>query len=390
MKNYKTTLTACFVGYIVQSAVVTFAPLLFLTFQREYGITLTQLSLLVTLTFSIQICGDILVPRLVPFFGHKKGLVAANLLSASGFVLLSVLPDVLPPFLGILLSVLCYSLGASLIEVLVSPVAEACPTKNKEATMSILHSFFCWGSVLVAVGSTVFFELFGLSNWRILCRLWAVVPVVDCVLYLRSPIATLDGDEADHRTGTTALLKNRTVWMLLIMMLCAGAAELSISQWVSAFAEAGLNVSKTLGDLLGASLFALLMGIGRLCYARSSEKIPLEKFMQGSLLLCLTGYLVVALSPWPVVTLVGCGLVGTGIAIVWPGALSLGARRVAHGGTAIFALMACAGDIGATLGPTLTGTLSDACGGDLKVGIAAAIVFPAGALAALFSLRKQI
>lgn len=390
MKKYKTTLLACFMGYIVQSSVVTFAPLLFVTFQQEYGITLAQLSLLVTLTFSIQICGDILVPRIVPFIGHKKGLVAANIFAAAGFVLLSVLPELLPdPFVGILLSVLCYSLGASLIEVLVSPVAEACPTKNKEATMSVLHSFFCWGSVLCAVGSTLFFVLFGLKNWQVLCLLWALVPVMDGLLFLHCPMATLDGDEADHRTGQGSLLKNKTVWLLLILMLCAGAAEIAVSQWVSAFAEAGLKVSKTLGDLLGASLFALLMGIGRIYYARNSKKLPLEKVMLGSLFLCVAGYLVVALSPWPVITLMGCGMAGLGITLIWPGALSLGARRVAHGGTALFALMACAGDVGATLGPTLAGMLSDFFGGNLKIGIAAAIVFPLAAIAALLCLRRQ-
>lgn len=390
MKNYKTTLLACFVGYIVQSLVVTFAPLLFVTFQQEYGITLTQLSLLVTLTFSIQICGDILVPRIVPYIGHKKGLIAANICAAAGLVLLSFLPDVLPnPFAGILLSVLCYSMGASLIEVLVSPVAEACPTKNKEATMSILHSFFCWGSVLVAAGSTLFFVLFGLQNWRILCLLWAAVPVVDGILYLNSPIATLSGDEAGHRTGQLSLLKNKTVWLLLLLMLSAGAAEIAVSQWVSAFAEAGLKVSKTLGDLLGACLFAALMGVGRIYYARNSEKMPLENSMLLSLFLCVAGYLVVALSPWPVVTLIGCGMAGLGITLIWPGTLSLGARRVAHGGTALFALMACAGDIGATLGPSLAGVLSDTFGGNLKIGIAAAVIFPLAAITALLCLRKQ-
>lgn len=390
MKKYKTTLLACFIGYIVQSAVVTFAPLLFIQFQHEYGLTLTQLSVLVTLTFAIQICGDIIVPRFIHLVGHKKGLVAANVFAATGFTLLSFLPDAMPdPFYGILISVLCYSLGASLIEVLVSPVAEACPTKNKEATMSILHSFFCWGSVLVTAGSTLFFVLFGVENWRILCLIWAIVPVIDGILYLNSHIATLDGDEDGHRTGQLSLLKNKTVWLLLVIMICAGAAEIAVSQWVSAFAEDGLKVSKTLGDLLGATLFAVLMGIGRLYYAKNAEKMPLENFMLGSLFLCTLGYVVIALSPWPVVTLIGCGMVGLGVTMVWPGTLSVGAKRVAHGGTALFALMACAGDIGATTGPTLTGMLSDAFGGNLKIGIAVAIIFPVAAIAALLALRKQ-
>lgn len=390
MKKYKTTLAACFIGYIVQAAVVVFAPLLFITFQHEFGLSLTQLSLLVTLTFSIQICGDLIVPRFIHLVGHKAGLVAANIFAAGGFLLLSFLPDVMPdPFAGILLSVLCYSLGASLIEVLVSPVAEACPTKNKEATMSLLHSFFCWGSVLVTAGSTLFFALCGLQHWRILCRIWAIIPAVCCFLFLRSTIAVLSGDEEGHRTGQLSLLKSKAVWLLLVIMICAGAAELSVSQWVSAFAEAGLKVTKSMGDLLGACLFAVLMGVGRVYFSKNAEKMNLEKFMSGSLVLCIAGYLVIALSLWPIVTLVGCGMVGLGVAMIWPGTLSVGARRVSNGGTAIFALMACAGDIGATAGPTLSGMLSDACGGNLKVGIAAAMIFPMGALLSLLALRKQ-
>lgn len=389
MKSYKTTLFACFIGYIVQAIVCTFAPLLFLTFRNTYGVTLTQLSVLVTLTFSIQLIGDLLVPRLLPFMSHRSGLILANVFAASGLVLLSFLPDVTAdPYTGILLSVLCYSLGSSFIEVLASPVAEACPTKNKAGTMSVLHSFFCWGSVLITAGSTLFFVLFGLENWRILARLWAILPICDGLLFALVPIYTLPADEKGG-TGLVPLLKSKAVWPLLLLMVAGGASEIAVSQWVSAFAEAGLKVSKTLGDLLGATLFAVLMGVGRLYYANRSEKINLETFMTGSLILCTAGYVLIAFAPWPILSLFGCGVVGLGVAMVWPGTLSLGASRVPGGGTALFALMACAGDIGASTGPTLAGLLSDAMGGNLQLGIFSAIVFPLAGLFALLTLRRQ-
>ncbi len=390
MKSYRSTLITCFIGYIVQAITVVFVPLLFVTFQQEYGISLSQLSLLVTMTFGIQICGDLLVPKIVPHIGQRTGLVMANLFAVCGLTLLSFLPDLMPkPFTGVILSVFCYSMGSCIIEVLVSPVAEACPTKNKEATMSLLHSFFCWGSVLVTAGSTLFFVLCGLHNWRILCRIWAICPLMVAILFSMVPLKTLEGDKEGKRSSLGSLVKNPTVVLLLIAMVCAGAAELSVSQWVSAFAEEGLHVSKTMGDLLGASLFAVMMGTGRVFYARKAEKIHLENFMLGSAALCLAGYLVVALSPWPVVTLLGCGMVGLGVAVLWPGCLSIGTKKVVLGGTALFALQAAAGDIGATVGPTVTGLLSDAFGGNLKVGIACAMVFPITALLSLLLLRKK-
>lgn len=390
MKNYKTTLSACFLGYAVQAVVVTFAPLLFVTFQNTYGLTLSQISLLVTLTFGIQLFGDLLVPRLMRYTGHRVGLLLANFFAAAGLLLLSFLPDVMPnAYTGILISVLCYALGAAIIEVLISPVAEACPTRNKEATMSILHSFFCWGSVLVTAGSTVYFLIFGLENWRILARIWAILPVIDGLLFTMAPMYTLPGDEKGRETGLLHLLKSKTVWLLLIIMLCAGASELAVGQWVSAFAESGLKISKAMGDLLGASLFAVLMGVGRLYYAKNSEKMQLEKFMTCSLILCAFGYVLIAFAPWPLLSLLGCGIVGLGVTVVWPGALSVGAKRVPQGGTALFALMACAGDMGCGIGPTLSGLISDAMGGNLQMGIFCAIAFPLLGIISLLALRKQ-
>jgi len=376
--KYKSTLIAAFTGYIVQAVVVNFAPLLFVTFQSSYGVSLSQLSFLITLTFSIQLVGDITLPRFIHKIGVRTCIVSANALAASGLVLMSFLPDLFPnPFVGILLSVVVYSLGASLIEVLISPIVEACPFENKSGVMSLLHSFYSWGSALTILVTTVFFFLFGVENWKYMSLLWAAVPVIDGILFLRAPLAELAGDEKGHETGVLSLLKKPLVWLLLLLMTTAAAAELAVAQWASAFAERGLGISKTLGDLCGPLFFGVLMGLGRVFYAKFSDRLNLEKFMLFCGLLTILSYLMVSLSPWPVVALLGCGLTGFGTGILWPGTLSIGAKRVPMGGTALFALLACFGDLGCTVGPSVVGLVSDRLGGSLENGILLATVFPA-------------
>jgi len=389
--KYRPTLVAAFAGYIVQAVVVNFAPLLFVTFQTSYGVSLSQLSFLITLTFSIQLVGDITLPRFIHKIGVRTCIVSANALAASGLVLMSFLPDVCSnSFVGILLSVIVYSLGASLIEVLISPIVEACPFENKSGVMSLLHSFYSWGSALTILVTTVFFFLFGVENWKYMSLLWATVPVIDGILFLRAPLAELAGDEKGHETGVLSLLKKPLVWLLLLLMVTAAAAELAVAQWASAFAERGLGISKTLGDLCGPLFFGVLMGIGRVFYARFSDRLNLEKFMLTCGLLTIVSYLMVSLSPWPVLAILGCGLTGFGTGILWPGTLSIGAKRVPMGGTALFALLACFGDLGCTVGPSVVGFVSDRLGGSLENGILLATVFPVVfVLGVLVLMRKK-
>lgn len=388
--KYRPTLIAAFAGYIVQAVVVNFAPLLFVTFQDSYGISLSQLSFLITLTFSIQLVGDITLPRIIHRIGTRRCIVSANVLAAVGLILLSFLPDLTPdPYAGILLAVVVYSLGASLIEVLISPIVEACPFENKSGVMSLLHSFYSWGSVLTILVTTVFFFLFGVKNWKYMSLLWAVVPVIDGILFLRAPLAELAGDEKGHETGIGTLLKKPLVWLLLLLMATAAAAELAVAQWASAFAERGLGVSKTLGDLCGPLFFGVLMGLGRVFYAKFSDRLNLEKFMLTCGLLTVVSYLMVSLSPWPVVALIGCGLTGFGTGILWPGTLSIGSKRVPMGGTALFALLACFGDLGCTLGPSVVGFVSDRLGGSLENGILLATVFPVIFVVGVLTLMRK-
>ena len=379
--SYSHTIRACFTAYIVQAIVNNFAPLLFLTFQSVYGIPLQQITLLITFNFCIQLLIDALSARLIDRIGYRASVVAAHICSAAGLALLSVLPSILPdPFAGLLISVMLYAVGGGLIEVLVSPIVEACPADNKEAAMSLLHSFYCWGHVAVVLFSTVYFLMFGTENWRILALLWAVVPAANSILFMRVPIYSLLG-EGERGLSLKELLKNRIFWLLLLLMICAGASEQAVSQWASTFAESGLQVSKSMGDLCGPMLFAILMGTSRALYGKYGDRLKLDTCMRASAALCIVSYLIISLSPWPFLSLLGCGVCGFSVGILWPGGFSIASRTIARGGTLLFALLALGGDVGCSLGPTFVGMISSLAQGSLSSGILAAVIFPALMLA---------
>lgn len=374
--NYQLTMYACFIGYIVQAIVNNFLPLLFVTFQKTYSIPLTQITLLITLNFGIQLVIDMLSAGFVDKIGYRASAIIAHVCSAAGLVLLTVLPGAFPdPFAGILIAVFIYAIGGGLIEVLISPILEACPTDNKEKAMSLLHSFYCWGHVGVVLISTLFFTLFGIENWKILAVCWAVVPAVNIILFAKAPIYSL---HEEGETGLTLkqLFTRKIFWVMMLMMLCAGASEQAVSQWASTFAEQGLGVSKTIGDLAGPMSFAALMGLSRLLYGKFGDKLDLDKFMKMSCLLCIAAYLCISLVPLPAVGLVGCAVCGFSVGIMWPGTFSKASAAVKGGGTALFAMLALAGDVGCSGGPTLAGFISGCFNGELRAGILAAIVFP--------------
>lgn len=384
-KNYNKTLYACFIGYIIQAIVNNFAPLLFLTFQSSYHIPLSQITLLVTVNFGLQLTIDLLSAGFVDKIGYQFSMLAAHVFCAAGLLLMTFLPDLLPsPFIGLFLSVMVYAVGGGLLEVLVSPIVENCPTDNKEKAMSLLHSFYCWGHVGVVLLSTLFFKLFGIENWRILAIVWAAVPILNFFLFLNAPIAGSDNGK-EGGLPIQKLVRLKIFWILMLLMLCAGSCEQAVSQWASTFAEKGLGISKAAGDLAGPMLFAILMGTSRLIYGKWGEKLNLDKFMRFSGILCLLSYLVISLSPYPVLGLLGCGLCGLSVGILWPGAFSMAATNIRGGGTAMFALLALAGDLGCMSGPTFVGLISGAFHDNLKIGILAAIIFPLLLLAGLFA-----
>ncbi len=387
-KNYNTTIFACFVGYITQAIVINFVPLLFITLQETYSIPLSQITLLVTINFGVQLLTDFLATQFVDKIGYRISIVLAHVFSAAGLLLLPILPEVMPPFTGILCAVIIYAIGGGLLEVLVSPIMESCPTDNKEAAMSLLHSFYCWGQVGVVLISTLFFRLLGIQNWRILSCIWALIPMINGIIFTQVPIAPLMA-EGEKGMSLKELFGNKVFWLLMVMMVCSGASEQAVAQWASAFAEQGLGIGKTLGDLAGPMTFALFMGSARAFYGKMGEKLNLDRFMTGSLVLCVISYLLISLSPWPVLSLVGCSLCGLAVGILWPGTFSKAAVALRRGGTAMFALLALAGDLGCSSGPSLVGLVADSVGGNLKIGILAGIVFPVILLLCLLISQKK-
>ena len=386
--TYKTTMVSCFVGYIVQAIIVNFAPLLFITFQNTYNIPLSQITFLVAINFVVQFTVDFISAHFVDKIGYRTSIIIAHIAAALGLIFLTVLPEIMPPFIGILISTIIYAFGGGIIEVLISPIMESCPTENKEKAMSLLHSFYSWGQAGVVLLSTLFFKFIGIENWRILSLIWALIPIVNTFVFIKTPIAPLI-PENESGMSTKELFLNKTFWLLMIMMACSGASEQAVSQWASAFAEKGLNISKTAGDLAGPMAFAILMGSVRAFYGKYGDRINLDRFMKLSTVLCIASYLMITLSPSPIISLIGCGLCGISVAIMWPGTLSKASAALRKGGTLLFGMLALAGDFGCTSGPTVAGIVSDLFGGDMKVGFLAAMVFPVVLLVCLCVRKKD-
>lgn len=374
-RKYQRTLTACYLGFITQSISANFAPLLFLTFQSTYGISLDRIALIPVVFYLTQLLVDLGASRFADKIGYRICVVASQVVSAAGLVLLAVLPEILPaPFPGILIAVVFYAIGSGLVEVLVSPIVEACPFENKDGMMSLLHSFYCWGAVGVILGSTLFFAVFGTENWRILTLIWALVPLVNIFQFLTCPIERLV--EEGGNLPLRRLLRLPLLWLMILLMICSGASEATMAQWASAFTESALGVSKTIGDLAGPCLFAVFMGIARMLYGKMSGKLNLVRTMLFSGILCVACYLLASLSPLPILGLTGCALCGFSVGIMWPGTISLSSQKCPQGGTAMFAFLALAGDFGGTVSPAIVGGFSELAGGNLKIGLLTATVFP--------------
>lgn len=387
-QNYQKTMYACFIGYIVQAVVNNFVPLLFVTFQKSYGISLSRITFLITINFCIQLAVDLISAGFVDKIGYRASVILAHVCTTAGLLGLTILPDLFSdPYWGIVLSVGIYAVGGGLIEVLISPILEACPTDNKEKAMSLLHSFYCWGHVGVVLVSTVFFALFGIKHWKILTVLWVLIPVCNILLFAKAPIYSLH-EEGEKGLTLKQLFSRKLFWVFLLMMLCAGASEQAVSQWASTFAEQGLGVTKTVGDLAGPMAFALLMGTARLIYGKYGDRLDLDRFMGGSCLLCMASYLCIVFVPVPLAGLLGCAVCGFSVGILWPGTFSKASAGIRGGGTAMFAMLALAGDVGCSGGPTLAGLVSSTFGNDLHKGILAAIIFPVLLLVSLFLAKR--
>ena len=374
-KNYKKTLVACYLGFVTQAISANYTPLLLVTFKRSYGISLAELALIPTVFYLTQLLIDIIAARYADKIGYRLCIVSSQALSALGLILMALLPEFLPtPYIGILIAVALYAVGSGLVEVLASPIVEACPFENKEGMMSLLHSFYCWGAVGVIAGSTLFFTIFGVENWKLLTWIWALIPLYNAFNFINCPINRLVEEGETTRSGT--LLRQPVFWMLILLMTCAGASEASMAQWASAFTEMSIGVSKTIGDLAGPCLFAALMGISRVFYSKKSAQLDLTATMLGCGILCVVCYLLAALCGEQHIGLIGCAVCGISVGIMWPGSISISAKKCPKGGTALFAYLALAGDTGATIGPALVGSISNLFAGDLKIGLLCATTFP--------------
>lgn len=386
--NYKHTIIACYLGYINQALANNFAPLLFIFFNKNFNIPLNQLSLLVTINFCVQILVDFLSAKFVDKIGYRICAVGAGVLSALGFFSLAILPFIMPNnFFAICISIVLYAIGGGLEEVLISPILEACPTKNKEASMSLLHSFYCWGSVAVVLISTLAFYLFGIQNWYKIALFWTIIPVITSIYFCFVPIQTLVSE--DEKMSFSSLFSSKIFWILIILMICSGASEQAMSQWASAFAESGLKVSKTIGDIAGPCFFSILMGFSRILHSKLANKIDIYKYLTSCCFLCIASYCLAVFSPLPILSLLGCGICGFSVGAMWPASFSLAAKKCSKGGTSLFAFLALAGDIGCAGGPTQVGFISSKFNDNLKIGLISALFFPLLMIIVLTILKKQ-
>lgn len=389
--NHKHTILASYVGYLTQAITINFTPLLFVTFEKDYNITMGKLSLLIAISFFTQLSADILAAKFSHRMHPRLFSVLAHVFAAVGMTGYAWLPRVMPtPYAGIVLSVMLSAVGGGIIEVLISPIVEACPTDEKSTSMSLLHSFYCWGMAAVVLFSTLFFTFVGIEHWRILACLWAIIPTVGAIAFCIVPIYPLEKPlELSDDEPKASLLRSGLFWIFFAMMLCAGAAEQAMSQWASSFAESGLGISKAMGDLLGPCAFAILMGISRLAYGTSGGRINLSRFIEFSSVLCVISYLLAAVSPLPILSLVGCALCGLSVGILWPGTYSLATAKMPWGGLRMFALLAMAGDIGCLTGPTAAGWIASVFGNNLRISFLVSMLFPILILLMTrFGLRK--
>lgn len=376
--TYRSTMLACYNGYITQAICINLAPLLYVTFQKSYGLTLGQISLLIAANFAIQLTIDLVASMFARRMNLRLCIVFAHFATVCGLLGLAVFPELLPPFFGLLLAEGLLGIGGGFTEVVISPLMEACPTEGKSGNMSLLHSFYSWGQMGVVLFSGIFFSFFEIDEyWHYLPFLWAIIPFLGAVAFCFVPIYKLPSDETRAKEGSVrGLFANPLFISFLLMMLCAGASEMIMSQWASSFAESALGVEKSLGDLLGPCMFALMMALCRVFYGKFSERIRLKKMMLGSCFLCIASYLLAAFAPHPALSLVGCALCGFSVGIFWPGTLSYASSKLPGASLAMYALLAVAGDSGCLVGPALAGSVAGLFSGELRYAFLFALIFP--------------
>lgn len=394
-KKYMSTKIACYTGYFVQAIINNLAPLFYVIFQNEFEINYTKISWLIMLNFVTQLFVDIMSVKVIEKLGYRISIVLAHVFSSLGLLLLGILPRAMENhYIGLVIPIIIYATGSGLIEVLVSPIVEGLPLENKSGEMSLLHSFYCWGQMSVVLFTTIAIKFAGSENWVYAPMLWAIIPFINMFMFMKVPIFP-PVPEGEDEMKVSELFRSGTFILLGLLMLCAGASELAMSQWASTFAEESLGVDKLIGDLLGPCLFALLMASARVVFGLVGDKVDVKKVLTFSAGLCVTAYLLSTLSKSPIASLIGCGLCGLSVATMWPGVFSFAAKIFPRGGTPLFAMLAVFGDFGCAFGPWLAGVVSDGVRAStitfdpLKFGLMIAVVFPITMIITISVLSKK-
>ena len=401
--QYQHTRRACYLGYVTQAAVNNLPPLLFVTFQREFHVSVEAIAALISINFGIQLVTDLIAVRMIDKIGYRIAALASHILAFAGLVSLGILPYCISSYLGLCIAMGVNAIGGGLAEVIISPIVESLPGDRKASSMSLLHAFYCWGHVGVILFSTLYFVAIGTEYWRFLPMLWALVPLLNIFLFAHVPLCSLQPDGTSP-APVSSLFRQSLFWVLLCLMLCSGAAEQAMAQWASWFAESGLHVSKTLGDLMGPCAFAACMGISRTFYGICGHRIDLNRALMISGICCAGCYLLTVFSPWPLLALAGCAFCGLTVGLMWPGVTSLAAKQFPQAGTAMFALLALAGDLGCASGPGFAGFISGYVvkngggffekfsmvqDGGLRAGLFAVTIFPVMLFVFLWILQRK-
>lgn len=384
--KYTVTKITCYIGYVVQAVINNFLPILFIVFQDIYGLGYEKLARLIAVNFITQIITDFLTPKIVNKIGYRKAIILCQAAATTGLLMLGILPRfVSNVYPVIIFSIIVYAFGSGLIEVLFSPVIEHLPIDNKSGNMSLLHSFYCWGQAFTIIVTTALVSFFGYKGWANIPLVWAVLPFIDMLLFIKAPIVEPKEDEKEQ--GFKELFKNRKFKLYMLMMLCAGASEIAMAEWASMFAQQSLGVSKVIGDLTGPCLFAIFMGLGRIWYAAVSNKISFTKAIIVLNSICAVCYLGVAFCKISVLALVFCAVCGFTVSISWPGIYSLGAETFPKGNAVMYSTFALCGDMGCCLGPWVLGFVAEFFG--LNAGFAVATVFPITMVATALLVNKK-
>lgn len=403
--TYKHTTLACYIGYITQAIGINFMPILFTIFKEEFSLSYSELGSLVVINFVTQILTDIFSTKYVDRLGFRRTSIPCQLLCFLGLMLLCILPSVMAnSFLALAIATIVYAVGGGMVEVIISPIIDSMPSDDSTGAMSLLHSFYCWGQLGIVLLTTLAIKLCGNDVWRPLALILSLIPLINMLLFIKVP---LPETENETRTPIKALISNKAFLAAMILMVGAGAAEQVIAQWSSLFAQTGLGVDKTLGDILGPSLFAVFMIIGRTYFGVMGERLDLRRSLLYSSVLCIFCYIVTALSASPLLALAGCALTGLSVSLMWPGMLSLASSKFPHGGAAMFGVLAIFGDLGCSIGPMLTGFISDFAQKlpvlseisqtsfltaeqiSLKAGIFSGIIFPVIMIPGLIILKEK-